>query len=214
MKFLVVGGSYAIEQMLHKHKHDFVRHYDEDVDAAIFTGGEDLTPFLYGEKPLSLTSNNFVRDLKEVGLYYKLPVDLPKIGICRGAQLLNVLSGGRLWQHVDNHDQWHDMLDEDTGEVVRVSSTHHQMMRPSANAHILGTAAEATYKESETELWKLPNKNENKSDDIEAVFYEHSNSFCFQPHPEYGPDDCTKWFFDKVDQLFFNKNKELAHIEL
>jgi gamma-glutamyl-gamma-aminobutyrate hydrolase PuuD len=103
-------------------------------------------------------------------------------GICRGGQFLNVMNGGKMWQHVNNHAMAgvHPAENIKTGEVIDVTSTHHQMMRPSEQGVILLTASLSTRKETATE--RVLGKKES---DIESVFYPKTNNLCFQPHPEY-----------------------------
>lgn len=69
--------------------------------------------------------------------------------------------------------------------MIRVTSTHHQMMIPTDSAIVLGTARESLERNSPnySEIG-LP-KFEGKLD-TEVVFYDDTNCLCFQPHPEYG----------------------------
>jgi len=72
------------------------------LDGILFTGGADLAPDLYGETA-HYASGPFqpLRDAYEMPLAKKaLDTDLPILGICRGAQLLNVALGGTLWQDI------------------------------------------------------------------------------------------------------------------
>ena len=72
-----------------------------------FMGGTDIQPKLYGENPIAETeSPDAYRDAKEIDLY-KTYENIPKLGICRGAQLINVLNGGSLYQDVDGHEYGH-----------------------------------------------------------------------------------------------------------
>ncbi|HKQ19200.1 MAG TPA: gamma-glutamyl-gamma-aminobutyrate hydrolase family protein, partial [Candidatus Eisenbacteria bacterium] len=71
-------------------------------DGIVIVGGEDLDPRLYGETPLvtheSLPEWRERFDL-ELGRAI-LASDIPVLGVCYGCQLLAVLSGGALWQHI------------------------------------------------------------------------------------------------------------------
>lgn len=69
-------------------------------DAIVFCGGEDVDPARYGEKPSpKLGKVNKRRDAWEWAvLDAAVPHRKPILGICRGAQLLNVYFGGTLWQ--------------------------------------------------------------------------------------------------------------------
>src|SRR3546814_14796091 len=53
---------------------------------------------------------------------------IPMLGVCRGAQFLNVMPGGKLYQDVDNHVGDHPIYDPQNKRVIpNVSSIHHQM---------------------------------------------------------------------------------------
>lgn len=103
----------------------------------MLTGGADILPEHYGEEPILGTYHNPNRDKYEVE-YYNIAVKrgIPIIGICRGAQLLCALAGGKLVQHVTGHGQDH-MIDTIDGKRFPMSSLHHQMMRPENTEHVL-----------------------------------------------------------------------------
>lgn len=72
------------------------------IDGIIFSGGEGISPMKFGENPLQRISNiSDVRDNFELALFkeaYKR--DMPILGVCRGAQLINVALGGNLYQDI------------------------------------------------------------------------------------------------------------------
>jgi putative glutamine amidotransferase len=72
------------------------------LDGLIFVGGEDIGPASYGAEPHPETDPpNERRDRAELALLRgALTRDLPVLGICRGFQLLNIVYGGDLVQHV------------------------------------------------------------------------------------------------------------------
>ena len=121
-------------------------------------------------------------------------------GICRGAQFLNVMNGGKMWQHVTGHavSKGHIATDLVSGEEVLVTSTHHQMMIPSAHGKVLAVANVAGHKYSYDK-----GEEGGVTPDIEVVFYEDTKSLCFQPHPEYvGLDHpCQRLYFDYLEQF-------------
>lgn len=128
--------------------------YLETVGALVVTGGAfDIGPQEYGEtaraslgtvKPLR---TRFERRLLELALARGTPV----LGVCGGMQLLNVVRGGTLYQHLPDevpgalpHEQAHDprepahevrvepgsLLARICGEgPVPANSTHHQAVR-------------------------------------------------------------------------------------
>jgi carbamoylphosphate synthase small subunit len=172
----------------------------------LFPGGPDILPVLYGEKPLKKSSYCLDRDLVEVALFRQIPRNMPKIGICRGAQLLNVMCGGSLYQHVNGHQAGnHGLWDARSKKVFEVTSTHHQMMIPPAHARILGWAAEATSKETEHSTTMTGADDVLAYDDPEVVWFKDEHCLCYQPHPEYGCKTDRDYFFDLLDSYIFNR---------
>jgi anthranilate synthase component 2/putative glutamine amidotransferase len=72
------------------------------LDGLVLAGGADVDPARYGrDAGPHTTSIRPERDASEVALLEAaLDRDLPLLAICRGMQLLNVLLGGTLLQHV------------------------------------------------------------------------------------------------------------------
>jgi len=85
----------------------------EDVEAAVsfcdgilFPGGEDMTPWHYGEEPLP-EIGIFRPEIDDAWLKagrYALERKLPMLGICKGHQTLNVLMGGSLYQDLSHYE--------------------------------------------------------------------------------------------------------------
>jgi putative glutamine amidotransferase len=72
------------------------------VDGLLFSGGSDLDPELYGQDTHAQT-NDVVpeRDRAEIALLEAaLERDMPVLAVCRGSQVLNVVRGGDLVQHL------------------------------------------------------------------------------------------------------------------
>ncbi len=72
------------------------------LDGLMLAGGVDIEPATYGaERDPSTTRGMPERDAFEVAIARRaLERDLPVLGICRGAQLMNVAAGGTLIQHL------------------------------------------------------------------------------------------------------------------
>lgn len=73
-------------------------------DAVVVTGGHDVDPVLYGAEPEVKPNYDERRDaLEKLVIRAALECRLPILGICRGAQLLNVCRGGTLVQDLRSH---------------------------------------------------------------------------------------------------------------
>lgn len=174
-----------------------------DADLVQFTGGADVDPRYYGEKKHPRTYSNPDRDVREKDLFdILLRRGTPMTGICRGGQFLNVMSGGKMYQDVSGHGRSHDAYDVNTGEVVEVTSTHHQMMRPSEDGEVILVAHEAGHRCVWDEAAETFIEMEVNAfwDDIEAVYYRHTKSLCFQPHPEFAKKECKDLYFRYIHQ--------------
>lgn len=180
----------------------------------VFLGGEDVTPKFYKENTHYTTHCNPMRDSVEAAIYKKLTYcdtftdnhrDLEimklKVGICRGAQFLNVMNRGKLVQDTTGHTKYHyAKLKDINGEEYKemwVSSTHHQMMIPSKHRkyQLLGYAENLSryYKNGLDE--DIPMEVEP-----EVIFYPRTRTLCHQPHPEYmkAESDYQKYFLQTV----------------
>jgi putative glutamine amidotransferase len=121
-------------------------------DGLVLSGGGDVDPAHYGEKPgPELDSVSAERDAAEfAALDAAVERQLPIFGICRGIQVMNVYLGGSLHQHVDSersgvsHQQkapWsahaHDVTVDPGSRLcaivgasaIRTNSFHHQAIK-------------------------------------------------------------------------------------
>lgn len=186
-------------------------------DIILFTGGwEDVSPELYGEERHEKTTSDPKADMRDIKVFQEAAyLGIPMIGVCRGAQFLHVMNGGKLYQHVDGHNTAHDVYLPDTDEyLTKISSVHHQMCRPNeANGmKVLAVAYEAEVK------WLNPNLSYTGlhrcgDEDIEAFWYPETACFGVQGHPEYtGFNDYSFWFTNMIEELMImNTDIELVN---
>ncbi|SET73471.1 putative glutamine amidotransferase [Enterococcus malodoratus] len=132
--------------------------YIASIDKLLLAGGQDVTPFLYGEEPHpKLGPTSIARDSFEMALIKEaIKQGKPIFTICRGTQLLNVTLGGTLYQDLSQYPDWevkHDMfptvpdfglhsitVKADSslaplfGEREQVNSYHHQAIKELAES--------------------------------------------------------------------------------
>ena len=181
---------------------DIVLHPD-DADLICFTGGPDVSPLISGQIKHHRTMSDPFRDevCQNLWLIFE---DKPFVGICRGAQILNVLNGGLLYQHVEGHmmkdGEFHKVKDVLDGKTYTMTSDHHQMMIPCEDGgyEIILTSNVATLMEKD----KPGFDEKDHALEVEALFYDETRSLCFQPHPEWVEKDheCQEYFFQLIDQ--------------
>jgi gamma-glutamyl-gamma-aminobutyrate hydrolase PuuD len=89
----------------------------------VLTGGNDVSPKLYGEENSGLSLISAERDAFEFSLIkHAISQRIPILGICRGMQLLNVYFGGKLTLNLKdshNHSIQNHLVD------ISVNATHH-----------------------------------------------------------------------------------------
>jgi gamma-glutamyl-gamma-aminobutyrate hydrolase PuuD len=136
------------------------------IDGLVLTGGADVDPVRYGEVPAERTSApRVLRDEWEIALARgALRRDIPLLAICRGLQILNVVLGGSLHQHLpdvaghNGHQPEPGVFGavevdiepgtrtaELIGPRVRVSCHHHQALaRLAPGLKVTGRAQDGT----------------------------------------------------------------------
>ena len=161
----------------------------EKGDVVMFGGGEDISPSIYGQSASKWSyapATPSMRDTFEIRAYHRaIEVGASCFGICRGAQLLCALSGGKLIQHVTNHGGTHWIDTIDGGKFI-TSSAHHQMMwpynLPKDNFKVLGWTdppRSTCYVFSEGDV------KEEIDEEPEVVYFPKTSSLGVQGHPEF-----------------------------
>ena len=182
----------------------------KDADLLQFVGGSDVDPSIYAHHRHRLTTSVIERDLTEKLFFLAaLNASLPMAGICRGGQFLNVMCGGTLWQHVEGHRGSHKATYTDfrSKRTIKVTSTHHQMMKPRnliSSYFVLMVAHNKMRREGCTSLEKkkLNIIVTDAKNDMEALYYKEENALCFQPHPEFGGEKkLASLYFSYIDRL-------------
>lgn len=84
------------------HRKAVLSRYLEGVDGLVVVGGDDVDPRLYGERPGPRTKVIFKKRTAFESWLYREGTKrrLPILAICYGMQLVNVLEGGTLYQHL------------------------------------------------------------------------------------------------------------------
>lgn len=118
-------------------------------DGVLLIGGRDYDPADYGEPAHPETMMNRMRPHFDI-IFGKavLKRRMPVLGICAGCQLLNIVSGGKLNQHLENTTEHRNgvfhsaeilgdgffskALKLRAGDNVTVNSFHHQAVSPAA----------------------------------------------------------------------------------
>ena len=98
---------------------DILREAISFCDGIILTGGPDVRPELFGEQIIPACGEiSDERDAFEIKLYkMAIEADKPILGICRGAQVMNIAAGGNIYQ--DIYSQTGTMLAHHTLDGVK-----------------------------------------------------------------------------------------------
>ena len=158
----------------------------------ILWGGGDIHPSLYGHEvsPKSHVSWGLsTMDEIEWALANKaVSLGIPVIGICRGAQMMCALSGGSLIQDISGHTTSHNMKVLLDGEVIGISSLHHQMMYPWDTEHKMIAISDPNRSKS----YIIRPKNSNSDIELkeipcepEIIWFPLTKSLAIQGHPEF-----------------------------
>jgi putative glutamine amidotransferase len=140
---------------------DAIAHLLEHLDGVCLSGGPDLDPVAYGAHTRHPELGPTAPALDDYELALARAADvcgLPVLGVCRGAQALNVARGGTLHQHVAGHRQsepattpTHAVALAPSSRLAQiagatelvVNSFHHQAVdAPGAGLRVVGRASD------------------------------------------------------------------------
>lgn len=164
-----------------------------EMDGLVLEGGSDVAPESYGETALRPEwKGDRIRDVYEQELMREfLKQGKPVLGVCRGAQLINVAFGGTLFQDIElqvpqslNHRNW-DIYDQNFHQVEFTPGTKLAQLYPGIKAAKINTIHHQGLKDLGKGL-----KIEARSPDdgvIEAVRLDSAQDWVFavQWHPEF-----------------------------
>lgn len=166
------------------HSNSNIDFFAEIGDVLALPGGADVDPTKYGEQPRGFTgrANPHYEALDDLLLPKFIESGKPIIGICRGAQAINVALGGSLHQHIHGHAQKQDRPTETAIMTTKfkdskgnnllfpINSFHHQSVRELGEGlEIIGW--DTVYKNCPSLREKvrlLPNHFETRKGDIES----------------------------------------------
>jgi gamma-glutamyl-gamma-aminobutyrate hydrolase PuuD len=177
----------------------------DHIDILCLTGGEDISPQLYGEGRCPETHPSESRDNFDMLVHKKYSM-AAKLGICRGAQFLCAWNGGRLWQDIPEHNSGlHMVRDMFTNKLSKVNSVHHQACRPPDHALVIAqTTNTVPWVKDQSAKAYMPRYI------VEAFFIPDDNALCVQWHPEFGHLESKEYFFELVERYIKPDEMRLA----
>lgn len=170
-------------------KFEIVKSVDE-AQLLVLTGGADINPEIYNEKKNRKTYINEYRDKDELAdLKRAIDLKIPIIGICRGAQMICGVAGGKLVQHVVGHGGANHameiLLGRDRGSYFTINSLHHQMMMPfNLPKSDYDLIAKSRYALSNTYENTSVEDQYDMSMEPEVIYFKKINAYAIQCHPE------------------------------
>jgi putative glutamine amidotransferase len=159
-----------------------------DESILVVHGGADIHPSLYNKGRSSKSgayNSPSQRDLIEWEMMKRAAaLNIPIIGICRGAQMLCALAGGFLVQHVNNHGGNHRVVTHDH-QTFLTNSMHHQMMYPFDVEHEMIAWMPSAISDV---YYDVDSEGNDKLIDVpvepEFVYFPTINGYAIQWHPE------------------------------
>ena len=177
----------------------------------VFTGGADVSPELYGDtSPERICRANPERDREEEKLFkFGQQRGIKMIGICRGMQFLNIMTGGKMMHDITGHASGaHKVAVKSCTEPFVTNTYHHQMCVPHKSTHIL---AWSHVRLSSCYIGDEDATVNYRGPEVEAIYMPWLKAVGVQWHPEVSMQS-NDWFnhllrdlLDKVPLEFKRK---------
>lgn len=183
--------------------------FAEEFDGFVFGGGGDISPLYYKENnfPTELLDIDPERDTFEEKLFSSVfSMGKPILGICRGAQIMNVFLGGTLYPYIEGHiskiknaEIWHNLTVLEgnllhkcvKNSTILVNSRHKQIIKARGNNVVTCAVSDDGF--------------------VEAIEVKNYPTFCLgvQFHPEnfYKHDAAARRIFE----AFVNATKQMEN---
>lgn len=178
--------------------------FADALDGLVLMGGSDVCPETYGEKALRPEWNgDRIRDDYEIGLLRAFVAkSKPVLGICRGAQLVNVALGGTLWQDLAtqvpgalNHRNW-SIYEKNSHATTIVSSSGLAKLYPGATIVKTNSIHHQALKNLGRDL--VVEARSEPDGIVEAIRWNGpSYVFAVQWHPEFHPTGDASYIDDR-----------------
>lgn len=169
-------------------KHGFSIGDEQDYDVLCLCGGRDIPSSLYNAPThYSSTKSEVYLDTELPAFEHAIANGKVVFGICRGMQLIHALLGGTLYQHLIGHSGHHHLAYDNSGNIIKVNSLHHQNIFNDIGGEVLLQSSDTcTGIRWCAETNAFINEEINT---IEAILYKENKCLGVQGHPEgYG---CT-----------------------
>ncbi|MDK6369442.1 MULTISPECIES: gamma-glutamyl-gamma-aminobutyrate hydrolase family protein [unclassified Aerococcus] len=202
------GGTPIFFPLTHKAETEY---YLDLVDAVIFTGGQDLSPHLYGEEPgFKLQNISHERDIFEMAVFHSAwKRKLPILGVCRGMQLMNVSLGGSLYQDLSENP---DVRIQHVQKSATNIATHSIQVKPNSwisQSYFDGDLVNSYHHQGVKKVADALQATAWSPDGVvEAIEAKDDDHFAVgvQFHPEWhhahGPsEDFFKGFIDTIQEI-------------